>query len=186
MKYLILVKHSLPEIVKNVPASEWTLSKKGRALAQTLAEKLAHYQPEILISSIEPKALQTAEIIRNSLGLNLITVENLHEHDRRKTSYLSKHDFEASVQKFFNKPEKLVFGSETANQAHKRFRDAVFSVQKRFPNQTILIVSHGTVISLFVSRLLGIAEFLFWQELGLPAFVVLDIQSNTLITQENI
>jgi broad specificity phosphatase PhoE len=54
------------------------------------------------------------------------------------------------------------------------------------PNETVVIVAHGTVISLFVSRLIGISDFLLWNELGLPSFVVIDTESNALITRENI
>ncbi len=74
MKYLILVKHSLPSIVEDKPAREWNLSNEGRMRSQTLAEKLAPYQPEVIISSIEPKAVQTAEVVAHLLGLQMHVV----------------------------------------------------------------------------------------------------------------
>jgi broad specificity phosphatase PhoE len=49
-----------------------------------------------------------------------------------------------------------------------------------------MIVAHGTVISLFVASLTGISAFSLWAELGLPSFVVVDMQSNTIIAKENI
>jgi len=48
------------------------------------------------------------------------------------------------------------------------------------------VVSHGTVISLFVSRLTGQPGFGIWSGLGLPCFIVLDMQSKDLIAVENI
>jgi len=112
--------------------------------------------------------------------------ENLQEHDRSKTAYLSRDAFALMIQNFFDKPDELVFGNETANQAHQRFRDAVDSVLNQHKNQTVLIVAHGTVISLFVSRLTGTPDFSLWKELGLPSFVVFDLYSKALITRENI
>jgi broad specificity phosphatase PhoE len=79
-----------------------------------------------------------------------------------------------------------VFGDETADAAHARFSGTVHSILKSDPDKTIVIVSHGTVISLFVSRLTGISDFQLWSELGLPSLVVLDMESHTLIEKENV
>ena len=185
-KYLILVKHSLPEIVEGLPAREWKLSDVGRIRAQQIAKRLHHFQPEIIVSSTEPKAVETAEIIARDHKLELHIVDGLHEHDRSKTSFLSRDEFQAAVREFFEKPDVLVFGSETADEAYTRFDQAVRSVLYCHPNETLVIVAHGTVISLFVSRLTGISDWSLWNELGLPSFVVIDIESNTLVTRENI
>ena len=184
-KYLILVKHSLPEIIEDLPANKWKLSKEGQARAQRLAELLNRYQPEIIVSSSEPKAVETAEIIARKYQLELHVIDDLHEHDRSNAPYLSKDEFQTSIREFFQKPDELVFGRETANQAHARFYRAVHSILNSHANNTVIIVTHGTVISMFVSRLTGISELLLWSELGLPAFVVIDLQSNTLIAREN-
>jgi broad specificity phosphatase PhoE len=185
-KYLILVKHSLPGIIENVPAREWRLSEEGRVRARRLAERLSSYQPEVIVSSVEPKAKETAEIIARTYDLTMEIVEGLHEHDRSRSKYLSPDDFRASVRKFFENPTKLVFGNETADECHTRFDQAVRTVLKLYVDKSIVIVAHGTVISLFVSRLTGNSDLILWNELGLPSFVVLDIQSATLIERENI
>lgn len=185
-KCLILVKHSLPEVQENIPAREWKLSEEGKWRAEHLADRLISYQPELLVSSVEPKAIETAEIISRKIHLQVEILENLHEHDRSKVSYLSKEIFEESARELFAKPDLLVFGNETANEAFERFSKAVHSILSAHKNKTIVIVSHGTVISLFVARRVGTSAFTLWNELGLPSFVVFDLQANTLITQENI
>ena len=185
-KHLILVKHSLPEILENVPAREWHLSEVGQARARELAEKLMRYQPEIIVSSVEPKARETAEITAENLGLDFQVVESLHEHDRSASPYYSKDEFQNLVQDFFNKPNKLVFGNETADSALARFRRAVDFVLNSYSDKNVVIVAHGTVISLYVSWLTGCNGYDLWMKLGLPSFVVLDIQSKTLIHTENL
>jgi broad specificity phosphatase PhoE len=185
-KYLILVKHSLPGIVENLPAREWKLSDEGRIRAQQLAERLIPFQPEVIISSVEPKARETAEFVAGRHKLALQIADGLHEHDRSKTPYLSKDEFQAAMHEFFEKPETLVLGIETADQAYARFYLAVHSVRLRHPNETVVIVAHGTVISLFVSRLTGIAGWSLWNELGLPSYVMLDHQLRTIVARENI
>ena len=182
----MLVKHSLPEIVENVSAHKWELSQAGRVLAQKLAVRLNKYQPEVVISSVEPKAKETAEIIAAKHNLDLQFVEGLHEHDRSKVGYLHGDEFHLAVHKFFKHPDRLVFGSETADVCHARFQQAVHFILDRNLDKTVVIVSHGTVISLFVSRLTGISDSLLWNELAPPSFVVLDVRSATLIERENI
>jgi broad specificity phosphatase PhoE len=136
--------------------------------------------------SSEPKAQETAEIIAQQLQLELHTIENLHEHDRTGVGFLSKDEFPHAVREFFLRPDEIVFGKETANQAHARFSKAVDSILESNKNKTPVVVAHGTVISLFASRLTGISDFLLWNELGLPSFVVLDMNTNTLLAKENI
>ena len=185
-QYLILVKHSLPRIEENVPAREWHLSKDGISRAERLAKRLLAYQPEVLVSSTEPKAKETAEIIARLHNLDVQVIENLHEHDRSNALYLSRAEFENVVSEFFTHPDTLRFGNETADQSYSRFSAAIHSLLEAHKSKTIAVVSHGTVISQFVSRLLGISGYALWKELGLPSFVVLDMISNTFIEQENI
>jgi len=185
-KYLILVKHSLPEIVENVPAQKWELSDEGRVRAQKLAARLNRFQPEVIVSSVEPKAKQTAKIIAAKHNLELQIVKDLHEHDRSKVGYLPKDEFQGAVRRFFENPATLVFGSETADECHARFQQAVHSILDHNLDKTIVIVAHGTVISLFVSRLTRISDQLLWNDLALPSFVVIDVQAPALIERENI
>ena len=185
-KYLILVKHSITAIVESLPAREWHLTEEGCMRAQRLAEQLNSFHPEVIASSTEPKARETGQIIADRYQLALHLVDGLQEHDRSTTPFLSTDQFQAAICEFFEKPATLVFGNETANAAHARFSDAVDTFLREYPAQTALVVSHGTVISLFVSRLTGISDKLLWSELGMPSYIVLDRQTRILIARENI
>jgi broad specificity phosphatase PhoE len=90
------------------------------------------------------------------------------------------------MHEFFLKPGELVLGTETADQAHARFYRSVHAILKEHPDKTVAIVTHGTVISLFVSRLTGSSDFELWNMLGLPSFIAIELRSNTLIVRENI
>lgn len=184
-KQLILVRHSIPEIREDLPAREWHLSEEGKRLAERLAGHLMQYRPEIIIASPEPKARETAEILARRLQLPMQEHDNLHEHERSLVPYVSQQEFQTAVHQFFEKPDTLVFGSETADQAHERFSRVVNSIVSRNDKSKIVIVAHGTVISLFVSRLTGQPGFEIWSELGLPSFMVLELQSKDLIAFEN-
>jgi broad specificity phosphatase PhoE len=186
MKYLILVKHSAPQIEKDLPANTWKLSEEGRLRAHRLAELLENYAPEVVVSSHEPKAKETADILAKHLKLDMQIFPDLHEHDRNNVPYLSHDAFQVSIRDFFQKPDELVFGSETADQAHARFYQAVHSVLNVHRDKTAIVVTHGTVISLFVSRLTGSSDLELWNQLGLPSFIALDLHSSTLIVKSSI
>src|SRR5215210_1947130 len=116
--YLILVKHSVPEIYGDRPANTWNLSEEGRLRAQHLAEELKSFAPD--------------EIVASELGLAVQMLPGLHEHDRSNVPYLSHDAFQASMRDFFQEPDQLVFGRETANQVHTRFYQAVHHILNEF------------------------------------------------------
>jgi broad specificity phosphatase PhoE len=124
---------------------------------------------------MEPKAQETAQLVAGQLGLSFQTVEGLHEHERNNLKWLGRAQFELEVARFFKYPEQLVMGEETANQAYERFAAAVTSLGENYTGKNIVVVAHGTVITLFVARKVGIDPFPFWQQLGLPALVVLSL-----------
>jgi broad specificity phosphatase PhoE len=182
---LILVRHSLPEMVAGVPASRWHLSAEGRRRCRALAGRLARQQPTIVVASQEPKAVETGQIVASSLGLPFETAPGLHEHERGVVRDPGNREaFQAQVAAFFERPGELVLGHETADAAHGRFARAVARVLARHPTGNPAIVSHGTVMTLFVARSAagkGLDPLSWWQGLGLPAFAVLSLPDLELL-----
>jgi broad specificity phosphatase PhoE len=174
-KKLILIKHAMPAILPEVPPSQWQLSEQGQQSCSWLAEKLAAWQPTQIISSIELKAQQTAHNVAATLGLPVSTWPDLHEHERQRSDYTSQADFQASIKRFFAAPEELVFGCETARQAQQRFSTTVQKLLETYPDQTLAVVAHGTVITLFVAQTNLFEPFGFWNKLTLPSMVVLSL-----------
>lgn len=174
MTKLILVKHAMPEIVPGKPPSGWLLSADGRKSYAALAERLREHQPEIIITSNEPKANETGLLAAEALGIPFETAAGLHEHERDMAPFLNDRDkWNDLVADFFGRPGELIFGEETAIQARERFSHAVDSVLDQHPDKTIVIVSHGTVISLYAAQVAGIDPFPLWQRLHLPSYIVL-------------
>ena len=183
MEHLLLVRHSLPDIDPSVAARHWELSDEGRRRCAALAEMLSAYHPAVVVSSAEPKAAETASIVAASLGLPLKTEVDLHEHERSHSTDFSQEEFQRAVARLFAQPDNLVFGNETAAQAQRRFGQAVDRLLARYPGETIAVVAHGTVISLFVAdRCSNVDGYTLWRQLGLPACVVLSLPDFALET----
>lgn len=178
---LILVRHSEPEVLPNVPAREWRLSPEGRRRTAALAERLAPYAPGTIVSSVEPKAAETATILARALGMACETAKGLHEHDRSNVGWLSRERFEAAVTDFFGRPEELVLGRETAAQALARVERAVALALAKHPRGDLVIVTHGTVMTLLIAATNAIDAMAFWRGLELPDCAVLGLPERTLL-----
>lgn len=181
MRKLILVRHSLPVITGEQQASQWQLSEEGRRRCKRLAELLAAHRPGTIVTSTEPKAIETGRIVGERLGIPVEAAPNLHEHERPGTGLDTVEQFEARVARLLESPGELVLGVETGDEARRRFSAAVDDVMRQHPDGNLAIVSHGTVISLFVARVAGIDPVPFWTGLGLPAFVVLSYPDCSLL-----
>lgn len=178
---LILVRHSTPEIEPQRPASQWRLSDEGRLRCRTLVGRLAAYHPTLVVTSTEPKAIETGQIVAQELGIPCKIAEGLHEHERSGVGWGSREEFLAQVALLFERPSELVFGDETADQAHNRFAKSIASVVQQIPEGNLAVVSHGTVMTLFISRAAGLDPFPFWRRLSLPAFAVLSLPDFDLL-----
>jgi broad specificity phosphatase PhoE len=133
------------------------------------------------VTSRERKASATGALVAARLALPTVVADGLHEHQREHVGWLSNSAFEQAVSAFFTQPNELVFGEETASQASARFDAAVRDVLAAHPGQTLAIVSHGTVMTLFVAQHAGVAALPFWKCLGMPAIVVLSLPDMALV-----
>jgi len=182
LDYLILVRHSMPLIETDVPAREWHLSIEGRERCLPLSKDIAAYDPQVIVSSLESKAIETAAEVASQLNISALTANGLHEHERTLMPFLSRQAFEESVAAFFARPQELVLGDETADQAYDRFRSALKQVITTYTGKNLAVVTHGTVMTLFVSRQIGLEPFPLWKSLGMPAFIVFSLPDLHLVT----
>lgn len=187
MAELILVRHSTVEINPAVPSHQWTLSAEGRSGCLRLAKALIRHQPALFVTSTEPKAVETGQVIADAIGVPWKQAENLHEHERRGTSHFpSREDFQQAVIRMFRQPDELSLGDETANQARERFEKGVRSVVSEHATKKIGIVSHGTVITLLLCHHNPKLEATsFWKSLTLPCFFLVSLPDFRLIARQD-
>jgi broad specificity phosphatase PhoE len=178
---LILIRHSQSQPDPERPASQWPLTAEGRRRCAPLADRLATYAPDLIVTSRERKASETGSLVAARLGLPILVADGLHEHQREHVGWLSNPAFEQAVAAFFARPDELVFGEETAGQARARFEAARRGTIDMHPGQTVMMVTHGTVMTLFVAAHAGVAPLPFWSSLGMPAIVVMSLPDLRLL-----
>jgi len=138
-----------------------------------LAQRFRNFAFDTIASSPEPKATGTAEAIASQLGLAVEIDQGYSEHSRRSLGFLTQEELGSAIARLFDYPDSLVFGEETASQAYARFC-AALERQSAKSAHDILVVTHGTIMSIYLSRVLNIDPLPFWRSLKMPAAVILE------------
>jgi 2,3-bisphosphoglycerate-dependent phosphoglycerate mutase len=174
MRRLFLIRHADTRIVASVPAADWHLSETGCERARTLAAKIKPNGLNHIHSSIEPKALQTAEAFGEVFGVPIVQVPGLQEHERPGVPLLPHDVFERTMEAFFARPSERVFGNETADEARTRFEQALVPLIDNYSGD-LVVVTHGTVLTLLVATKNRIDPVPFWKQLRMPSAVSLTL-----------
>ncbi len=180
MTTLVLVKHALPVLDMSRPPREWQLSAEGELQSKQLAARLRAFVPLRLVTSTEPKASSTGRVIAAELSLRVTAVDGVQEFDRPASPWQSKAERERENAAIFDDPTRPVLGAESGRDALDRFSAAIRAELDRTAKQNLVVVTHGTVIALFVAAHNPVNAFELWRDLECASFVVLDGRSFSL------
>ncbi len=176
MNHFYLIRHSYPEKDTTMPANQWRLSHQGRDAANNMANQLKGFGLTRIISSKEAKAIETSQIIGDGLKIPFSIANGFHEQDRSNLGFIaSKEKFNSKIKELMENPNEPVFGIESADQAYSRFQLALTVLLGEFEEETIALVTHGTVMSLFIARANALDPFAYWQSLKMPAIVKISL-----------
>lgn len=181
-QHLVLVKHALPVPDTSRPAREWLLGEEGEIQALRIADALKRFAPFRLVSSTEPKAARTAEIVAREVGIDFTEIEGLREIDRPKLPWMGDEEHAAFNKQLFVNFDEAVVGAESARDAVARFEDALMSVTGESDGTNVVAIAHGTVISLLAAKHNPeIDGFDLWRKLRCSDFVVLSMTDFTIV-----
>ena len=181
---LFLIRHAKTKVIKDQASHLWQLEPSAYAASQNLARELKGKSIDKIISSKEPKAAETARAIAQTLELPFEMFKGLEEHDRTGVSFIESQDkWLKTLRAFFANPDSLIFGNETAEQARLRFDESIKALIQTYPNGTLAIVSHGTVMALFISHYNNLNVFEFWQTLKMPDYLELSLPDFRLLNR---
>jgi broad specificity phosphatase PhoE len=142
-------------------SSEVPLTEAGVRQAHEVAERIARlFKPGLIVSSPFRRARQTSEIIAAELHLPIEIAPELHERDLGCLKGHSYDDLRALVLKdpsydpangWAWKPE----GGESYEDVRTRVVAAVQGLLQRYPDNEIVIVSHGGVMLAVWAHIVG-------------------------------
>lgn len=177
MALLYLIRHARTQMM-GAAAERWPLSQEGQREAGVLARQSFWREIEVIFSSPEPKALQTAEPAARRWRIPIKRVDCLHELRRPRLI----ENYQEVIARLFAEPETSVAQLEPAAQAAERITSCIKDLVATHSEQTLAIVSHGLVLSLFLSQLEDrwptVAE---WRAIPFAGLTILDTETWHLV-----
>jgi probable phosphoglycerate mutase len=126
--------------------------RQAHAVGEWLAQQPKEKQPTIILSSPYKRALQTAEEVGKSIGVEIVFDERLRERefgilDRLtsrgiKAKYPQEAELRARLGKFYYRPP----GGESWTDVLLRLRSVLDSLARDYADQRVLLVCHSVVI----------------------------------------
>ena len=170
-----LVRHAAVTVRAAAPAEHWHLSPEGRAAAEALAEDPRWASAAFVHTSPEPKAVATAQRIAARHGLAIVIERDLREVDGRTWT---PDDYREVVRRYL--AGEAVESWEARDAAHERIRSCIERIAAQQAGDETAIVSHGLVLTLYVSDLLGLdaaGAHDPWSGMRLPDVAIVDPQA---------
>lgn len=127
------------------------LNEVGRQQARDAVEVLSGYEWDTIVSSPLSRAAETADLIAEGLGLKVARrVPKLIER-----SFGPAEGLQAGPELEALRVPGGFRGGESDDEAAARGIDALDELAKEFAGKRVLVVSHGTLIRLTLSRAIG-------------------------------
>lgn len=170
-----LVRHAAVTVRADAPAEQWHLSPEGRAAAEALAEDPRWASVALVYTSPEPKAVATAQRIAARHGLAIVIERDLREVDGRAWT---SEDYREVVRRYL--AGETVDSWAACDGARERIRSCIERIAAQQASDEIAIVSHGLVLTLYVSDLLGLdaaGAHDLWSRMRYPDAAIVDPQA---------
>lgn len=177
------ITHPNVAIDPATPVPEWNLSNLGRQRAEVLLTQPWIAAIDHVYSSGETKALETAQIIADHIGLPVTVLANSGETDRSATGFVEPDVHEALADRFFAESTKSADGWERASDAQQRIATATEALfaQARERQHTVAIVGHGAVGTLLACQLEGLPIDRVYDQPGQGHYWTYDLATNSMV-----
>jgi broad specificity phosphatase PhoE len=159
----------------------WSLSPAGLARARVLTEQPWVAEVERIVSSEETKAVQTAELLAERIGLSVEVRAGIGENDRSTTGFLPPEEFEATADRFFAEPGASVRGWERAVDAQSRIVAGLADLLESDDERNTVVVGHGGVGTLWYCWLTGQAIDRRHDQPGQGHFFTVDVATGRVL-----
>lgn len=183
MAFLYLIRHpkTLPDPA--VPASLWRLAPEGSMQVETLVSLPLWSSVAAIYTSSEPKTTAVGMAVHDVHNILFSPVADLGE--ARRDVWVGGEAFYTAQADFFTQTAvPPIPGWESADAAQARFVAAMNRLlSDHAPTDSLVIVSHATVLTLYAAHLRGSApSYREWHNMGFAAIMAVDRTALTPVT----
>jgi probable phosphoglycerate mutase len=164
---LLLIRHAEPERVApgtGIPANP-SLTARGREQAERLADWLAHEHIDLVLSSPQARARETAAPVAAHHGLAVEIADGLVEYDVQADHYIPMEELRANDDprlRDMMEGRWESFGGETPKAFTKRVAATIDAIIADNPGRRVAAVCHGGVVNVALAYVLGLDRLLWF------------------------
>lgn len=147
------------------PDENRPLSAQGSQDAVHVAEILQGHPVDAIFSSPAKRAIQTISPFADQRGLPIQIEADLRE---RKLGEEMFADFFKAVEVTWLDPSFTHFGGESSLVAQKRGLAIVQRLLEQYPEEHIVLSTHGNLLALILQAFDPSIDFAFWKSLSMP------------------
>ena len=178
MTKIFVVRHAETEAIPNIHSDQWMLKHGSFEAIKTMLKGVDMADVQTIYYSPLDKAADTALIINQILGIPLEERQCLREVERY-FGYIDEEIFTTRIDKYFSGEFNLNFESYSA--ARDRIISCLKSLIAGAPGKSILIVTHGMIITILYSYLMAFPiGYGDWQKIKMPDLSILDMDNNVV------
>lgn len=169
---LCLVRHSTVAPDANLPGPQWHLSPEGREAAGALAREPFWQELHGIHTSVEPKAVATAQRLAAPHELPIRIERDLREVEGCEW-VASGYAGQVGAYLAGEPPD----GWEPVEVARSRVRACIDGIVERHTERNVGIVSHGIVLTLYLADVLNLdanAAIDLWRSIRFPDVAIFD------------
>jgi len=172
---LIFIRHARHKTDPSVHQIEWVLNAEGEEQARGIARNAELALADILCASEETKARLTLAPLAEKLGKDIVISSAFNEVWREK-NFLTDEEFALEKKRQLADLDCHAFNGESGNEALARMKAGVDLLCKQYPNKTIIIATHGTILSIYFADVLGVLDELpkRWQKTAFGAYGIIE------------
>ena len=159
---LFIVRHGEAEsnlnniLNGNLDKNHYSLTKRGKAQVEKTRNDFKDKKIDLIFSSPFLRAKETAELIADVLGLEVIIDDRLREVGVGQFEGKTVEEFGAKFSTKESRYEKADYGVESGKDVELRIKNFLDEINEKYKNKNIIVVSHGDPLQIFHSIAQGI------------------------------
>jgi broad specificity phosphatase PhoE len=180
---LTLIRHSTTKPTSDIPICQWGLTNEGVKLADKLSVNHLIKDLDVIYSSLQTKALETALIVAKPNAIAIKTHPDLTEISSFTIKFLGD-EFDIKLKQYFDNKISRINGGETYKEALSRFDRALTDIvdqEKENKVDNIGVVTHGYVLSFFTARYCNLGAWEVHEKISMPDIATFDWEMKKLI-----
>ncbi|TFB22915.1 histidine phosphatase family protein [Filobacillus milosensis] len=154
------------------------LSEKGFLQAQDVRHILKDYKFDVVLSSPYKRAVQTVEGVAKDRDLEVEVLDGFKE---RRLAGEPVKDFDSAIQQVWRDEFLSLPGGESNHAAQKRGVNTLNQVLNQYRGKSIVIGTHGNIMTLIMQYFDSRFDFDFWKTLAMPDVLKLEFEDNNLL-----